>query len=243
MNRSSAWLRREEKLALLCTFGLTSLLSAYVFHLNEEESEERSPSVLFEYQEVAPHPVIARRSTGETVSDTQKGIHAARLRKVHGGPVDTAMRAHSVASDSVLPPNKTSISSTPAIQSVVFRSAERSTEVDSILAMDPRIGELMLRSYIIEASRAYDTAQTTHLIRLANGFTRFNREFTLEEVMRRDMQRFGYPYHPMRPQPPSAQVPVLPIILPVLDFISSAVKGIPSALSRAVRPGKKKPAE
>jgi hypothetical protein len=242
-------LTREETLALVCALIITAILSAYSLHLKRQETAEIIIVSLSEY--VDPFNVPRNRSDfvpresgrkkrGASSTTSGSVLRVAKDSTDAGRLTESRL---SLTTDSLADAGTTAGDSTSTEWSPVFRPFKRSWELDSILTMPGEPGVALLRQHVIYESRAYDTALTNHLIRLGNEFTRFDASHNLENEMRFNMGRYGSPYNPLRPQPPSAQVQVKPIVMTVLGFLYMQAKEVSAAVARAVKPREKKAPE
>jgi hypothetical protein len=106
------------------------------------------------------------------------------------------------------------------LQSSVFREYESDTVLDSIFRTDSTTRQGLLRQHLQHSSSIYDTVSTFQLVRLSQVIRRFDDQpVTLDESTLRNLRRYGHPYNPVRPQPPTAQVPLEGIFFRLLDYI------------------------
>jgi hypothetical protein len=229
----SRWLSREETLSLFCSLLVTSLLTAYFLYLKQEEWTRKSISVIVDYEELVPLLMphkdlsIGKR---DRVRRGSKLLHAHDVRpttaegKTTGDLLNVARDG--VFSDEADSANSLSQNSRPVLHPTasklgpMFRNSGCSSVFDLIFSADPVTRQALLRQHLSYSSAIYDTSQVLHLTRLSNALYRFGeRPVSLKESMQRDFRRYGYPYNPLRPQPPSAQVPLEGVVFRLLDFI------------------------
>jgi hypothetical protein len=245
-------LTREETLAFACALILTLILCAYSLYLKQQESAETIVVSLSEYAEVFDIPSkrqdLSERTRGRTKREITSAARVAepRVARDSGWFGETAYLIESRSSsilDSLTKASGTVSDSSGAKQSLVFRPYRRSLEFDSISRVKGEAGALLLRQHLFHESQIYDTLLTSHLIRLGNEFTRSDMSPTLESQMKFDVGRYGSPYNPLRPQPPSAQIKVKGIVIALLDFIYAKAKEVTGTVTRVIKPREKKPTE
>ena len=223
MARRPRWLEREEKFALLCSLIVIGALAVFLQQLKESQDQEVGRSILVEYEEFSG-PAMRRRllSDADRPRGRKKAQKTERLLTIAIG-ADTA----SVEQTEKAPPSPVHSGgdakpqdSTAPRQSFVFRDHKSDIVLDSIFKTDTTTRQMLLRQHLQYSSSSYDTASALQLVRLSNVIHRFdNQSVTLEEAMQRNIRRYGHPNHPVRPQPPSAQVPLEGIFFGLLDYI------------------------
>ena len=223
MTHRPRWLEREQKLALFCSLIVTGALAVYLQQLKENGEEEGSFGVLVEYREFSV-PSTPRRVSPEANRLRRKG-KAQRVERYSAFPVSVDS-ARFAQTDKALPPDAPSArnpflrDSTVAQQSSVFRDYKSDTVLDSIFKTDSTTRQGLLRQHLQHSSSIYDTVSTFQLVRLSHVIRRFDDQpVTLEESTQRNVRRYGHPYNPLRPQPPTAQVPLEGILFRLLDYI------------------------
>jgi len=223
MTRRPRWLEREEKLALLCSLIVTGALAVYLQRLKENGEEEGSFRTLVEYREFSVPSTLRRRAPAtDRLRSKEK---AQRVERYSAFPVsvDSARFAQAdkaLQSDTPSASNLLLRDSTVAQQSSVFRDYKSDTVLDSIFKSDSTTRQGLLRQHLQHSSSIYDTVSTLQLVRLSQVIRRFDDQpVTLEESTQRNFRRYGHPYNPVRPQPPTAQVPIEGILFRLLDYI------------------------
>ena len=223
MTRRPRWLEREEKLALICSLIVISALAVYLQHLKENGEEEGSFRTLVEYEEFSV-PSTRRRVYPEADRLRSKG-EAQRVEGYSTFPVSVDS-ARFAQTDKALPSDTPSVrnsflpDSMIVLQSSVFREYESDTVLDSIFRTDSTTRQGLLRQHLQHSSSIYDTVSTFQLVRLSQVIRRFDDQpVTLDESTQRNLRRYGHPYNPVRPQPPTAQVPLEGIFFRLLDYI------------------------
>jgi hypothetical protein len=243
---------REETLALVSALILTTILCVYSLYLKQQELAEIGIVSLFEYAESFDVPgklsgaprQKARLVKREFSLPTKEGGIQIGGNGSSSGDTTTRMHPHSIATSDSLSRASGKISDSINMErSIVFRPFKRSWELDSILTIPGEPGVALLRQHVIYESRAYDTALTNHLIRSAKELAQVDVSSTLETQMRFNAGRYGLPYNPLRPQPPSAQVDVKGIVITVFDFLYRLAKEVPAAVTRELKPREKKAPE
>jgi len=223
MTRRPRWLEREEKLALLCSLIVTGALAVYLQQLKESGDGEGSFGTLVEYQAFSV-PSTRRRVYTEPnrLRSKRKGQRVEGYSTIRVS-VDSARFAQT---DKALLPDAPSVrnsflrDSTVAQQRSVFRHYESDTILDSIFKTDSTTRQGLLRQHLRHSSSIYDTASILRLVRLSQVIRRFDDQpVTLEESTQRNFRRYGHPYNPVRPQPPTAQVPIEGILFRLLDYV------------------------
>ncbi|MCX6143186.1 MAG: hypothetical protein NTZ35_08200 [Ignavibacteriales bacterium] len=249
MTKIPAKLTREETLALVSALILTTILCVYSLYLKQQELAETSIVSLFEYAESSDVPgklsVVPRHKARQAKREFSLPTKGAGIQIGGDGSSsgDTTTLTHPrsiVTSDSLSRASGTISDSISIERSVVFRPCKRSWELDSILTMPGEPGVALLRQHVIYESRAYDTAITNHLIRSAKELAQVDVSPTLETQMKFNVGRYGLPYNPLRPQPPSPQVKLRGFVTFVLDFLYTQAKEVPAAVTRVIKPRDKK---
>jgi len=221
---------------------MTAILSAYSLHLKQQETSEIIIVSLSEYAEPfnvpRNHSDFVPRGSGRAKPGASSTTSDSALRdaKDSTDTVPLTESRWSLTPDSLADVGRTARDSTTTEWSPVFRPYKRSWELDSIMTMPGEPGIALLRQHVIHESRAYDTTTTNHLIRSARALAQVDVSQTLETQMKYDAGRYGTPYNPLRPQPPSAQVQVKPIVMTVLGFLYMQAKEVSAAVARAVKP-------
>jgi hypothetical protein len=243
-------LSREEALALVCALVMTMPLCVYMSYLKQQEFTGEVIVALSEYDESfsipgdrlrLPQQRVAKATQSHSRSQDAlivpvtsdsipagRGLEAASLRSPsNSDSLDATIRGR---------PNVDS-----AEQSTVFRRFKPSWELDTILTIPGEAGIALLRQHIIHESRPYDTASTNILIRSAKELAQVDVTPTLETHMKFNIGRYGLPYNPLRPQPPSAQVPLRGIVTSILGFLYSQAKELPATVTSGLKPRVKEP--
>jgi hypothetical protein len=223
MTRRPRWLEREQKLSLFCSLIVTGALAVYLQQLKEDGAAEGNLGTLVEYQEFSI-PSTRRRVYTEADRLRSKG-KAQRVKEYSAFPVSVDS-ARFAQTEEALPPDAPSArnpflrDSTVAQQSSVFRDYKSDTVLDSIFRTDSTTRQGLLRQHLQHSSSIYDTVSAFQLVRLSHVIRRFDDQpVTLEESTQRNVRRYGHPYNPLRPQPPTAQVPLEGILFRLLDYI------------------------
>jgi hypothetical protein len=243
---------REETLALVSALIFTTILCVYSLYLKQKELAETGIVSLFNYAESFDVPGKlpgvprhkARQAKREFPLPTKGGgIQVGGTGSSYGDTTTLTHPRSIIASDSLSRASGTISDSISIERSIVFRPYKRSWELDSILTIPGEPGVALLRQHVISESRSYDTALTNHLIRSAKELAQVDVSPTLETQMRFNVGRYGLPYNPLRPQPPSAQVKLKGIVITVFDFLYTLAKEVPAAVTRGVKPREKKAPE
>ena len=249
MSNKPEKLNREELHALVCALIITAILSAYSLHLKQQETSEIIIVSLSEYAEPFNVPrnhsdfvqrVSRRTKRGASSTTSDSALRAAKDSTDAVRLTETRL---SLTPESLAAVGGTARDSTSTEWSPVFRPTKRSWELDSIFTTKGEAGASLLREHMFHEIQTYDTLLTNHLIRLGTEFARFDASPNLENYMKWNMRRYGSPHNPLRPQPPSAQVNVKPIVLTVLGFLYAGAKEASAAVARAVKPREKKAPE
>lgn len=217
MTHRSRLLQREEKLALLCSLIMTGALAIVLQQLKESRDAENRVGTLSEYEEFFT-PATRQRPPHERARPSS-GTSSRTVERTPVFPVRSDS-LEVVQSDSSSERIASPWDSTTTLQSDVFRGYTSNMVLDSIFKTDSMTRRQLLRQHMQYASSIYDTATVHHLVRLSHVIRRFDDQpVSLEESTRRDLRRYGHPYNPVRPQPPTAQVPLEGILLRVLGYI------------------------
>ncbi|TSA20164.1 hypothetical protein D4R75_07885 [bacterium] len=223
MTRRPRWLEREQKLALFYSLIVTGALAVYLQQLKEDGDAEGSFGTLVEYQEFSVPSTLRRRYPA---TDRLRGKEKAQRVEGYSTFRVSVDSARFAQTDKALPPDAPSArnpflrDSTVAQQSSVFRDYKSDTVLDSIFKSDSTTRQGLLRQHLQHSSSIYDTVSTFQLVRLSQMIRRFDDQpVTLEESTQRNLRRYGHPYNPVRPRPPTAQVPIEGILFRLLDYI------------------------
>ena len=210
-------------LALFCSLIVTSLLAVLLQQLAGDDEEAGGPSTLTEYEEF-PLPQIQQKSSpGAVQMQGGKKLRAARESSVAPVGPDSSGLAQTgkTLPTGELPAGRgLPLDSAVAQQSYVFRDHKSDAVLDSIFRTDSIARHGLLRQHLWYSSSVYDTASILPLVRLSNVMQRFDdKPATLQELMQRNMRRYGHPYDPTRPQPLSPQIPLGGVISRLFEII------------------------
>jgi hypothetical protein len=245
-------LSREEALALVCALIMTMILCVYMVYLKQQEFAGQVIVSLSEYDESFSIPADRPRSPQHPVAKARQGDsrpHGGLIVPITSDSISASMNRGAAAlplpslSDSLGASIRFHQHVDSVEQSAVFRRFTPSRELDAILKIPGEAGIALLREHVIHESLPYDTALMNHMIRLSKELTQTDLYETLEGQMKFNIGRYGSAYNPLRPQPPSAQVPVKPIVLTVLGFLYTQAKEVSAAVTRVVKPRVKEPPE
>lgn len=223
MTLRSQWLDNEEKLALFCSLIVTGILAALLQQLKEGNDEVGNRGALIEYQELSV-PLTRQRVLLEDGPMRSKKLPQRVSVDVNLTPsADTAGLAQAGGgspADSISPRDPGAQDPAVAQESPVFRYHQDDVVLDSISKTDSTTRLALLRQHLQYSSSTYDTAFALHLIHLSGVIRRFDEQpVTLEDLMQRNLRRYGLPYDPIRPQPLSPQIPLGGALSRLLNYI------------------------
>jgi hypothetical protein len=207
---------REETLALVCTLIITTFLCAYSLYLKLQETPEAIVVPLFEYDEAFNLPSrrqdLSKRFSGQTnraATSPRRGTEPQVAEDsswiAEHAPLHDSLSTSSP--DSLAKASRKTSDSSRAEMGLAFRPYKPSRELDSIFAMG-EAGVSLLREHLFHENRIYDTLLTNHLIRFKNEIARVDVSTNLESQAKFNVGRYGLPYNPLRPQPPSPQIQI-----------------------------------
>jgi hypothetical protein len=223
MIRRSRWLGREERLALFCSLLVTSALAFFLQQLKEDRGVEGTTGNLVEYREFSVPP--GRRRTPSGMVRMRSPDRAQRPQGSLGLAVSvdsTQLTQKDRALPSSVPSGRNGfpVDSTGAQPGLLLHNHNSDMVLDSIFKTDSITRQMLLRQHLQYSSSIYDTASVLHLVRFSQVIRRFDDQpVSFEESTQRNLRRYGHPYNPVRPQPPTVQVPLEGILSRLLGYI------------------------